>query len=96
MMSVDAQAEGAFIFGQGFYLGEEIHTAPDGECLTKGTWEYKPTLATNMPVDFRVEFLKDSPYPHGVKGAKAVGEPVTPLLHLLRCRHNMMPFPSSS
>lgn len=69
------QAEGAFVMGQGFYTGEEIHYAPDGECITKGTWEYKPTLATNMPRDFRIEFLKDSPYAAGVMRAKAVGEP---------------------
>jgi len=69
------QAEGAFVFGQGFYMGEEINTSPEGECLTKGTWEYKPTLAGGIPTDFRVEFLKDSPYPGGVFRSKAVGEP---------------------
>jgi xanthine dehydrogenase molybdopterin-binding subunit B len=69
------QAEGAFVFGQGFYMGEEIAVAPDGECLTKGTWQYKPTLATNIPRDFRVAFLKDSPYSAGVMRSKAVGEP---------------------
>jgi xanthine dehydrogenase molybdopterin-binding subunit B len=69
------QAEGAFIHGQGMFLGEETKTAPDGETLTKGTWEYKPPLAVNVPRDFRVEFLKDSPFVHGVKSSKAVGEP---------------------
>ena len=69
------QAEGAFVFGQGFFLGEQIDMSPEGETLTKGTWEYKPTLATNMPREFNVEFLKDSPFPFTVKGGKPVGEP---------------------
>ena len=69
------QAEGAFVFGQGFFLGEQIDMSPDGETLTKGTWEYKPTTALNMPREFHVEFLKDSPFQAGVKSSKAVGEP---------------------
>jgi xanthine dehydrogenase/oxidase len=49
--------------------------APDGQTLTKGTWEYKPPLATTIPREFNVEFLKDSPFPFAVKSGKAVGEP---------------------
>ena len=39
---------------------------------------YKPVIASQIPRDFRVEFVKDSNYPRGVKGSKASGEP--PLL----------------
>uniref|UniRef100_A0A7S2JQC1 Aldehyde oxidase/xanthine dehydrogenase second molybdopterin binding domain-containing protein n=1 Tax=Haptolina brevifila TaxID=156173 RepID=A0A7S2JQC1_9EUKA len=64
--------------GQGFFLTEEVVFSPEGVCQTPGTWEYKPPLALDIPRDFRVEFLKDSVFPGGVKGSKAVGEP--PLL----------------
>ena len=50
----------------------------DGMFTSDGTWEYKPLLANQIPTDFRVEFLKDSAFPLGIKGSKAVGEP--PLL----------------
>ena len=72
------QVEGAFVMGQGFFLTEEVLFSSDGVCETPGTWEYKPPLALDIPRDFRVEFLKDSKFPGGVKGSKAVGEP--PLL----------------
>eukprot|EP00041_Stephanoeca_diplocostata_P035109 m.1226721 g.1226721 ORF g.1226721 m.1226721 type:complete len:1408 (-) comp24639_c0_seq1:828-5051(-) len=72
------QAEGAFIMGQGFYLHEDVIYTKDGKLMTPDTWEYKPPLATNIPRDLRVEFLKDSPFELGMLGSKAIGEP--PLL----------------
>ena len=64
----------------------------DGMFTSDGTWEYKPLLANQIPTDFRVEFLKDSAFPLGIKGSKAVGEP--PLLlsasifTAVRCRRH--------
>ena len=55
---------------QGFFLTEEVIFSTEGVCRTPGTWEYKPPLALDVPRDFRVEFLKDSPFPGGVKGSK--------------------------
>ena len=72
------QAEGAFIMGQGFFLQEETMYTKDGMFTSDGTWEYKPILANQIPTTFNVEFLKDSAFPHGIKGSKATGEP--PLL----------------
>jgi len=73
---IDAgQAEGAFVFGIGYFLQEEELVSPDGKTVSNNTWTYKPPLAVNIPLDFRVEFLKDSNFPKGVFGCKAVGEP---------------------
>lgn len=46
-----------------------------GKCLTNGTWEYKPPLAQDIPVDFRVTLLNNNPNPLGVMGSKSIGEP---------------------
>jgi xanthine dehydrogenase/oxidase len=70
------QAEGAFVMGMGFWLHEKVMYDPDsGLNLTNGTWEYKPPSSKDIPVDFRVSFLRNSPNPLGFLGAKAVGEP---------------------
>jgi xanthine dehydrogenase molybdopterin-binding subunit B len=57
------QAEGAFVMGQGFFTQEETIYQRDGTLTTDSTWEYKPPLANQIPTDFRVELLKDSPFP---------------------------------
>ena len=46
--------------------------------MSDGTWEYKPPLYNDIPEEFNIELLKDSPNPKGVRSSKAVGEP--PLL----------------
>ena len=70
------QAEGAFIIGLGFFFMEKIqYDNENGALLTNGTWEYFPPLAKDVPIDFRVSFLENSPNPVGVLGAKCVGEP---------------------
>ncbi|XP_062519686.1 xanthine dehydrogenase/oxidase-like [Corticium candelabrum] len=70
------QAEGAFVFGLGFFLTEHFIRDPSsGQLLTKNTWEYKPCTALDIPIDFRVTFLKDAPNPLGILRSKAVGEP---------------------
>jgi xanthine dehydrogenase/oxidase len=72
------QAEGAYVMGLGFFLQEETMYSPEGELISDGTWEYKPPLYNDIPEEFNVTLLKDSPFPNGVRSSKAVGEP--PLL----------------
>uniref|UniRef100_A0A1B0DIK6 Uncharacterized protein n=1 Tax=Phlebotomus papatasi TaxID=29031 RepID=A0A1B0DIK6_PHLPP len=70
------QIEGAFVMGLGYWLQEKIIHHPDtGEILTNRTWNYKPPVATDIPVDFRVTFMKKQNLPAGLLGAKGVGEP---------------------
>jgi xanthine dehydrogenase/oxidase len=70
------QAEGAFVMGMGFWLFEKPKYDPKtGVCITNGTWEYKPPLAQDIPVDFRITLLDKSINPKGILGSKAVGEP---------------------
>ena len=40
-----------------------------------GSWEYKIPSAYDIPLEFNVALLKDSPNPVGVKGSKASAEP---------------------
>lgn len=73
------QAEGGFIMGLGYMLMEKTVYDPEtGRCLNNGTWDYKPPLVKDIPVDFRITFLENKPNEVGVLGSKAVGEP--PLL----------------
>ncbi|XP_067654508.1 uncharacterized protein [Haliotis asinina] len=70
------QAEGGFVMGLGYWLTEQMIFDPTtGTALTDGTWNYKPPLAKDIPIDFRIQFLKNAPNPRGVLRAKAVGEP---------------------
>lgn len=70
------QAEGAFVMGMGFWLHEKARYDPQtGLCLTNGTWEYKPPSTKDIPLDFRVRFMKNNPNPVGFLGSKAIGEP---------------------
>jgi xanthine dehydrogenase/oxidase len=68
------QSQGAFVMGLGYYLQEKLEYDPTtGENLTAGTWEYHPPTSKDIPVDFRISFLKDTPNPLGVLGAKGEG-----------------------
>ncbi|XP_065846688.1 xanthine dehydrogenase/oxidase-like [Oscarella lobularis] len=70
------QVRGAFVMGLGYWLLEDIKRDPEtGQLLTKNTWGYHPPGPKDIPVDFRVEFLRDAPNPLGVLGSKATGEP---------------------
>ncbi|XP_048729395.2 xanthine dehydrogenase-like isoform X2 [Ostrea edulis] len=70
------QCEGAFVMGLGYFLQEEIkYEQKTGQQLTDDTWEYKVPLAKDIPVDFRINLLKNAPNPLGVLRAKACGEP---------------------
>jgi xanthine dehydrogenase/oxidase len=70
------QAEGAFTQGLGFFFLEKIkYDKENGQSISHGTWDYFPPLRKDIPIDFRVSFLENSPNPNGILGAKAIGEP---------------------
>lgn len=85
------QIEGAFIMGVGYWLAEElIYDRQTGELLTNRTWNYKPPGCKDIPIDFRVSFLKNNPnVGAGVLRSKATGEPALCMsivvLSALRC-----------
>ncbi|XP_055686789.1 uncharacterized protein LOC129792085 isoform X2 [Lutzomyia longipalpis] len=70
------QVEGAFVMGIGYWLHEKlVFNRQNAELLTDRTWTYKPPGAKDIPVDFRVTFLKNASNPVGVLRSKATGEP---------------------
>ncbi|XP_065087118.1 uncharacterized protein LOC135708873 [Ochlerotatus camptorhynchus] len=70
------QIEGAITMGLGYYLAEElIYNDTNGQLLTNRTWNYKIFGANDIPVDFRINFLKGSSNPCGVLRAKTTSEP---------------------
>lgn len=70
------QAQGAFVMGLGFWLLEKVRYNPEtGKLLTNGTWEYKPPMSKDIPIDFRITFLNNNPNVSGTLGSKCVGEP---------------------
>ncbi|XP_059174522.1 uncharacterized protein LOC131954776 [Physella acuta] len=70
------QVEGAFVMGLGAYLSEDLHfDKKTGQVLNDGTWEYKPPTTKDIPIDWRIHFMPDTPNPVGVLSSKAAGEP---------------------
>ncbi|KAL8614120.1 hypothetical protein ACOMHN_026337 [Nucella lapillus] len=70
------QVEGGFVMGLGYHLTEKVRLdSLSGVLLTDGTWEYKPPMPKDLPVDFRISLLKDAPNPLGVLRSKTAGEP---------------------
>lgn len=71
------QVEGAFCFGVGTFLTEEVvRDEKTGQMLSNGTWDYKPPTSKCIPCDFNVAFLKGATdNPHGILSSKATGEP---------------------
>ena len=57
-------------------MTEEIKYDPSsGRNLSNGTWEYKVPLSKDIPIDIRINFLRDKPNLKGVLGSKTLGEP---------------------
>ena len=81
--AIDAgQVQGSFVMGLGYLLTEEFLWDTDGSVsgsvgnnLANGTWEYKPPSSLDIPIEFNVSLLPNSPNSHGVLSSKAVGEP---------------------
>ncbi|CAD7078522.1 unnamed protein product [Hermetia illucens] len=75
--SIDiGQIEGAFIMGVGYWLTEKlVFNRQTGELLTNRTWNYKPPGVKDIPIDFRITLLQNSPNPAGFLRSKATGEP---------------------
>ena len=69
------QIEGGFIQGMGWCTTEEIKWDRNGNLLTHSPDTYKIPVIHDIPIDFRVDLLKDAPNPGTIRGSKAVGEP---------------------
>ncbi|KAJ8952856.1 hypothetical protein NQ314_007462 [Rhamnusium bicolor] len=64
-----------FIAGIGYYTTEELIFNEDGKLLTNRTWNYRPSGAKDIPINFRIKFPKNNPNPVGILRSKAVAEP---------------------
>jgi len=69
------QIEGGFIQGMGWLTLEELLWDDQGRLATAGASTYKLPSWSEMPEDFRVNFLQGATQPAVVFGSKAVGEP---------------------
>ncbi|KAK3789287.1 hypothetical protein RRG08_001677 [Elysia crispata] len=70
------QTEGGFVMGLGCFLTEDtLFDGKNGRILTDGTWNYKPPTTKDIPIDWRIHLLPDTPNPSGVRSSKATGEP---------------------
>merc|ERR1711957_1104368 len=74
------QVQGGFVMALGYLFSEEQKVGADGKRLHLGSWEYKVPTAYDIPVEFNVSLLKNSPNPNGVRSSKAVAEPVMNLI----------------
>jgi len=70
------QVEGAFVQGVGWCTLEElVYDKSTGKLLTSGPGWYKLPGFTDVPLDFRVQLLKDAPNRNAIHSSKGVGEP---------------------
>jgi xanthine dehydrogenase large subunit len=69
------QVEGGFLQGVGWLTLEELLWDDHGRLTTAGASTYKLPSWSEMPVDFRVDFLRDARQSAVIFGSKAVGEP---------------------
>ncbi len=78
------QIEGGYIQGVGWLTAEELKWDAEGRLLTHSPDTYKVPAIGDVPVDFRVAFLRDAAQAGVVGGSKAVGEP--PLMLAISAR----------
>ena len=69
------QVEGGFLQGVGWLTLEELLWDEDGRLATAGASTYKLPSWSEMPTDFRVNFLREARQSAVIFGSKAVGEP---------------------
>jgi xanthine dehydrogenase large subunit len=69
------QVEGGFLQGVGWLTLEELLWDDQGRLATAGASTYKLPSWSEMPPDFRVNFLHDARQSTVIFGSKAVGEP---------------------
>ncbi len=69
------QIEGGFVQGVGWCTTEEIKWDKKGNLLTDSPDKYKIPTVNDIPDNFRVELLKNTPNPGTILKSKAVGEP---------------------
>jgi len=69
------QIEGAFMQGMGWSTLEQLVWFDNGYLFTRGPSTYKIPAFNDIPVDFRVELLADSPNNKVLHSSKGVGEP---------------------
>ena len=73
------QIEGGFVQGVGWCTTEEIKWDKEGHLLMDSPDKYKIPTVNDIPENFRVEILKNTPNPGTILKSKAVGEP--PFMH---------------
>ncbi|XP_075036204.1 aldehyde oxidase-like [Mixophyes fleayi] len=69
------QIEGAFVQGLGLFTIEELKFSPQGVLFTRGPAQYKIPSVCDVPDQFYVSLLTNSPNPHAIYSSKGVGEP---------------------
>jgi len=75
------QIQGGFVITLGYLFTEETKWDAEGTQLFCGTWEYKVPTAYDIPVEFNVSLLKDTPNPNAIcLNSKAVAEPAMSLV----------------
>jgi xanthine dehydrogenase large subunit len=72
------QVIGGFVQGMGWVTTEALTFGPDGRLWSDSATTYKIPNVTDVPADFRLEFLDNPNNTENICGSKAVGEP--PLL----------------
>lgn len=66
------QIEGSIVMALGYWLNEElIYNTETGRLENNRTWNYKPPGAKDIPIDFRVTFLRNAPNPLGMTRSKS-------------------------
>ncbi|KAG8432674.1 hypothetical protein GDO86_017063 [Hymenochirus boettgeri] len=69
------QIEGAFVQGLGLFTMEELKFSPQGLLYTRGPAQYKIPAVCDIPEQFHVSLLADSPNNCAIYSSKGVGEP---------------------